>query len=330
MNDDARALLACTDPSRFGRTLLFDLDDIDLRESLAEVEVRTTTPTADRDVATVWQPADEPFATVVLTVPKSRPRLRMLLALAASLVRDDGRLILVAHKRGAGGAETDLAAIGGVERLGSKAHRRILSTRVAGAAPFLIDEWVHEASIETPDGPMPVAWLPGVFAEGHLDAGTELLLHHLPEHAERHLDIGTGCGVLGVSMAARGPGPVLGIERDVFAVEATRRTMRLNAVPGTVIWAESPTAAIGEGDALVDLAISNPPFHDGLERTTATTEQLLRDTATILTPGGELRIVANRFLPYERTLAVAFDRHELLGEDARYRVWRAWQPSSAG
>lgn len=339
MNDDVRALLACTEPSTFGQTLLFDLDDVELAEQLGAETRRTLATTrslpADdslrpRTHPSPWLPASEPFDTVVLTVPKSRSRLRMLLSLTASLTRQGGRLILVSPKRGAGAASTELGTLGTIESLGFKAHRRILSVTVREPAPFRIDDWVTEGVIETPDGPMPVAWMPGVFAEGHLDAGTALLLRHLPEHAEHHYDIGTGCGVLSVFMAKRGPGAVCGLEPDAFALHATARTMRLNDVGGEIAWGDSMIGHPDDPDDLLDLVMSNPPFHEGLERTTAATERLLREAATLLRTDGELRIVANRFLPYERVLDVAFGRHEILAEDGRYRIWRAWRPVRAG
>lgn len=254
----------------------------------------------------------------------------MLLALTTSLTRDGGRVILVSPKRGAGAASTELARLGPIDPLGFKAHRRIMSVTVRDPAEFRIDDWVTEGIVDTPDGPMPIAWMPGVFAEGHLDAGTALLLQHLPDHAEHHYDIGTGCGILGAFMAKRGPGGVCGLEPDVFAVHATGRTIQLNGVGGSIAWGDSMVGHSDDPEDRLDLVMSNPPFHEGLERTTAPTERLLHEAAALLRPDGELRIVANRFLPYERTLAVAFDRHELLGEDARYRVWRAWRPSSAG
>lgn len=325
MNDDSRALLASVDVEELGSTLLFDLADPELIEAFPQATLRTTTASRDTNPEDPppWAPAEQPFDTVVMAVPKSRARLRMLLALASSLAKEGSRLILVANNRGAGAATSDLAQVSEVEKLGSKAHRKVLSATVSGAAPFDLDSWASTDQIETPDGPMQITWLPGVFAEGHLDPGTALLLENLPPFARRVLDIGSGSGVISAFMAKRADASVVAVDNDVFAAEATRRTLALNGVKAEVLWANSLPDRPRDPDDRFDLVVSNPPFHEGLEKSTVATERLIKEAAAAMHIRGEIRIVANRFLRYDRILIEVFGSCDLLAEDAKYRIWRA-------
>ena len=68
--------------------------------------------------------------------------------------------------------------------------------------------------------------------------------------------------------------------------------------------------------------ISNPPFHEGLNQTLAITERLVASSWLRLRPGGELRLVANRHLPYAELLAAQFGHFDVLAENNRFKVYR--------
>ena len=69
--------------------------------------------------------------------------------------------------------------------------------------------------------------------------------------------------------------------------------------------------------------ISNPPFHEGLQTSLHAAEQLIRGAAKHLNVGGHLRIVANSFLPYAALLDATFGSHEVLAQNARFKVYQA-------
>ena len=72
-----------------------------------------------------------------------------------------------------------------------------------------------------------------------------------------------------------------------------------------------------------DLIISNPPFHDGLQTSLDAAHTLIRGAVKHLNSGGELRIVANAFLPYPQVLDETFGNHEVLAQTGRFKVYRA-------
>lgn len=71
------------------------------------------------------------------------------------------------------------------------------------------------------------------------------------------------------------------------------------------------------------MIISNPPFHDGMQTNLDAAQTLIRGAVRHLNSGGELRIVANAFLPYPDVLDETFGFHEVIAQTGRFKVYRA-------
>ncbi|WP_168013752.1 methyltransferase [Halomonas salinarum] len=174
---------------------------------------------------------------------------------------------------------------------------------------------------------------PGVFGHGKLDDGTRLLLETLPQalpdldagaQSEGQtgacvLDVGCGDGILSAWLARRGAS-VTAVDVNAFAVEATRRTLAANHLPGEAL--ESDVYSRLEGRRF-DTIVSNPPFHQERAIDYGPAARLIREAPAHLAPGGQLVMVANAFLPYPDLLEAAFGGFEILADDRRFRVYRA-------
>ncbi|WP_043530131.1 methyltransferase [Litchfieldella xinjiangensis] len=166
---------------------------------------------------------------------------------------------------------------------------------------------------------------PGVFGHGKLDAGTQLLLSQLPgtlpETGESILDMGCGDGILAAWLARRGAW-VTAVDVNAFAVEATRRTLTANALEGQVVAGDVYSSLAGHR---YDAVVSNPPFHQERAIDYGPAGRLIGEAPEHLVPGGQLVIVANAFLPYPDRLQAAFGNFEILADDRRFRVYRAFK-----
>jgi 16S rRNA (guanine1207-N2)-methyltransferase len=69
--------------------------------------------------------------------------------------------------------------------------------------------------------------------------------------------------------------------------------------------------------------VSNPPFHTGLAVDYSVTEAFLTGARAALNPGGQVAIVANRFIRYERFLQAHFPVVRVLAETGKFRVLQA-------
>lgn len=162
--------------------------------------------------------------------------------------------------------------------------------------------------------------LPGVFNHGQLDAGTQLLLESLPSiPAGNVLDLGCGCGVIGLSLKASNPEVHVTLT-DVDAIAL--HTARLNAMRlgiDAVIDASDGFEAIS---GTFDHIVSNPPFHQGKETDYEFARQLFSQAQKHLHPSGSLWIVANQHLPYENWATLCFHQVEPMQQQQGYKILR--------
>lgn len=269
--------------------------------------------------------------TVVVLLPKSRAELSMRLALARHLIAENGRVILVGEKKeGIAGAVRQLRQqLPQSAKVDSVRHCQVWQADgVAPSAHFQLADWMQWYSIERKGITLDVAGLPGIFSDGELDAGTAMLLDTLaaqPPVAGRALDFACGAGVIGAwwqRFQAWGSGaaePIDGVDVQFQAVTCASATYRRAGAMGQIT-ASDGLAAIKDQYQTV---VTNPPFHTGVRTDMSVTEQFLLGVSQHLVKGGELRLVANRFLPYEPLIRRHIGVARVLAEDSRFVVWSA-------
>lgn len=263
--------------------------------------------------------SDEVYDVAVVYLPKAKRRQDLLLALAASR---STRLLVVGHKRvGIKSARKRLRELGEVLSVEHGGHCQLIALELSErrAAPNL-DDWEQRFDV----GHLGLVTLPGVFCDGRLDDASALLLEHIrwPDSG-RVLDLGCGSGVLGLSAKRSRPAlEVMLADVDPLAVESARRGARLNALKTRCVESDVYSAI----DGRFDLVVTNPPFHQGVSTDYDVTRRIIAEAPAHLTPGGELWLVANHFLPWREPLEASFSSVELVHADGRFKVWRARRP----
>ncbi|MFN3714984.1 MAG: methyltransferase [Alcanivoracaceae bacterium] len=310
------------------RVLIVDADD----PAVAQLPTRTLALHSDDSSLPGRQPdwlpvLPEGTDLAIVILPKSRERLRLLLASLAGQIRAPLTVWLVgAAKGGIRGGASDLADYADtVVAEDSARHCKLFSARLR-PAPFTLDEFRRHWQYDN----LRVESLPGVFSHGRLDDGTALLLDTLlldklflnklamPSAGSCVLDIGCGAGIIS-SVLARAGISVTAVDLSATAAAATRATLAANGLSATVLAGDLYAPISGR----FDLIITNPPFHDGMHRTTAVSQQLILDAPRYLREQGRLILVANQGLPYGEWLQQAFRQVSVLAENRRFRVWQA-------
>lgn len=273
------------------------------------------------------------FETLVVFLPKARAEFEMRLAMARFLGRENARILVIGEKKeGIAGAARQLtAAVPDASKVDSARHCQVwLGHNHSGLSQFAISDYLQWSEADCSGVRVPVAGLPGVFSNGELDAGTEMLLASFTEQplqATRILDFACGAGVIGSwwqawqQQAGLEPATVDGIDVQAQAVVCARETYARNQARGEIIAADGLAPVTGQWQAVV----TNPPFHSGVKTDTSMTGQFLRDLAGHLLPGGELRMVANSFLPYETLITQYVGPVEQLARNSRFAVYRAFR-----
>lgn len=170
----------------------------------------------------------------------------------------------------------------------------------------------------------------GVFAQKQLDAGTALLLRHLPERANGGdglviADVGCGCGVLAATAARRNPkATVIAADESSLAVLSARETFAASALPPARFLRTDGLDHVAE--ASVDLVLSNPPQHQHAVTSQVLLERVLDETHRVLRAQGEVWMVANRHVNLNVALHQYFERVRIVEQDRHYMVCAAGQP----
>ncbi len=161
---------------------------------------------------------------------------------------------------------------------------------------------------------------PGVFSADAADKGSTVLIETLPgQLAGRVADLGAGWGYLARNILTRDSVTSLDlIEADHIALDCARRNV--TDPRARFIWTDATNF---RPDEPYDVVVTNPPFHTGRAGDPNLGRAFIRAAADMLTPSGQLWIVANRHLPYETTLAEVFREAREIGGDSGFKVLQA-------
>jgi 16S rRNA (guanine1207-N2)-methyltransferase len=282
------------------------------------------------------------FDQAALLIPKSRPLARRWL-LAAYLALKPGGYLYLAGPNDLGirpiikDAETIFSTSTILAYKKGNRIARLLKPLDGPAYPGGVD-WVSEPGIA------PGTWqefqfewrgtswkfysLPGVFSSDQLDDGTRLLLDQLQISADaRVLDFGCGCGVIGIIAARQGAATVDMVDVDLLAIASARKNVAAYQLSNVRCLAGDGLSPVA--DQRYTHILSNPPFHSGRSVNYRVTDEFIAGSGRLLEKGGQLTLVANRFIPYEKTLERYYRKITRLAETSRFQVLSAGSPKKS-
>lgn len=254
------------------------------------------------------------YAAALVRLPRAKAEARARLAEARAVT--EGPLIVDGQKTdGIDSVLRDIRQRAEVGEVIAKAHGKLFP--VTGGD---LSDWAaREADV---DG---FVTMPGVFSAGEADRGSRLLAEALPADLPPLVaDLGAGWGYLSrASLERRGVESLHLIEADHAALACARRNV---TDPRAVFhWTDARTFA---PDQPFDAVITNPPFHSGRAADPSLGAAFIAAARRMLARQGVLWLVANRHLPYERTLADSFREVREIGQDPGFKIFRAARPAA--
>ena len=270
-----------------------------------------------------WDVPGESADLICLAPPTDKGTARVLAEFAGAhkALKPSGAALFVMHKdQGAKRYEKRAAALFGEAKLVAKEGGWRLSRAVkrSGAAEEVIEE-IRPVSFDTAG--LALEALPGVYAAGKLDPGTALLLETLDMStllAQRVLDLGCGYGLLALKASLAGAS-VTALDDDLLAVRSTHQNAKRYGLDVRALHSDVDSEISGE---TFDAALMNPPFHVGKQVALEVPRAFLAAAHEHLRPGGELALVANKVLPYERDLE-RWASFETLATNKQFKVLKA-------
>ncbi len=239
-----------------------------------------------------------------------------LMQLLANASSGQELLIVGENRSGVRSAENLLAPYGEIAKIDGARRCGLYHFSLKNRPHFQLDEYWKTYR---PLNSFTVYSLPGVFSAHELDAGTALLLSTLDAPINgKVLDLGCGVGVIGGYIKQRNPQVAITMtDIHAMALVSAERTLAENRLQGKVVASD----VFSHIDEKFNIILSNPPFHDGIDTAYRAVETLIRQARQHLTAGGELRIVANAFLPYPNLLDEHFGTHQVLAKTGKFKVY---------
>ncbi|MBP2298546.1 methyltransferase [Azospirillum picis] len=270
--------------------------------------------------ATPW-PGEGAFDGAVLRLPRGWAGFGMALhALASRLAPGAPLWIAGGNDEGITSAPKHFdGLVGGADTRIVKRRARLLQTRRSDApARGELEDWRQTVTLALPDRVLELVSYPGLFAHGHLDAGTECLLRVLPEVAAgtRVLDFGCGAGVIARAVRERQPdAPLTLLDIDAVALHAARQN-----VPEAELVLSDGLAGLGSRERF-GLILSNPPLHRGKDEDFGMLDALVAGTKQYLKLRGSLVAVTQRTAGVGKLFRTAFGHADMLLETPQFQVW---------
>ncbi|WP_028973772.1 class I SAM-dependent methyltransferase [Spirochaeta cellobiosiphila] len=165
----------------------------------------------------------------------------------------------------------------------------------------------------------------GVFASGRIDRGTQYLLDnlHIIPYSHRVLDLACGDGILGMSYKKEHSDCTIDFaDASQFALDSTQLSLKANGLEARhLYWSSSYDAIPNENK--YDLILLNPPYHMGNSKTTQIAIQMMEESYHHLKDKGELWVIANNHLGYDRHLFRQYSHCQVKLKNNKYHILMA-------
>ena len=257
----------------------------------------------------------------ILLIPgKDKVQSLGWMALAFAHMNPGATLMMACENRyGARSYESALKKLAGSITSSSKSKCRFMSAKKTDALDEqLLNDWRKDAEprrMETHG-----LWAqPGLFSWKSADAGSTLLLEHLPELAGEGMDLCAGYGLLTADILERSPNVTRAhlVEAEGLALMCAEKSMQKY---GQKIQLHHLDAIEEKLPDQLDWVVCNPPFHTGQSRDVDLGKQIVERACDALKKGGVLYLVANRQLPYENIIKAKMQQMEIVAVGNGFKV----------
>ncbi|MFV2002530.1 MAG: class I SAM-dependent methyltransferase [Paracoccaceae bacterium] len=253
------------------------------------------------------------YGAALIFLPRSRGEARSLIA--GALAATGGGPVLVDGQKtdGVNSILKECRARGAqISGILAKSHGRIF---VVTGGDFA--EFADPAPLHPEPGFISRA---GVFSADRVDRGSAALVAALPDNlAGKVADLGAGWGYLAHHILRRttvSECHLIEVEHDALDCARTN----INDPRARFHWADAIDFTT---ETSFDQVITNPPFHTGRDADIELGRGFIATAARLLTRRGALWLVANRHLPYEKTLSAAFGEVAEVAGDGAFKILRA-------
>lgn len=161
---------------------------------------------------------------------------------------------------------------------------------------------------------------PGIFGWQQIDKGSALLAETLTPDIVKDktvLDLGCGYGYLSIVASKLKPSSITATDNNATAVGACKKNFAMHAIHGEVILDNCAESI----DQEFDLILCNPPFHKNFATDSSLTDKFIASLHRHLKADGELRVVANTFIPFDKKASKLFSQISCIKDTPQFKVY---------
>ena len=166
---------------------------------------------------------------------------------------------------------------------------------------------------------------PNLFAFGRLDPGAAFMLSNFPrvKNAGTVVDLACGDGIFALKAALLWKdAQIICTDESYLALKSAQESFEENGLKGRAEFLLNDSLE-GFEEASADVILCNPPFHMSRSVTTSAAIKMFRDSFKSLKKGGELFIVANSHLGYDKALGKIFGKVNVVRNSKKFIIIRA-------
>lgn len=172
---------------------------------------------------------------------------------------------------------------------------------------------------------------PNLFSSDKVDIGSRFLLDNLefltlPKTVNNIVDVAAGNGILGILLQKRLTNCHLWLSDISFsAYKSAEKLIELNNIPRDTISFTLDHSLVAFPDDFAELIVINPPFHNHHKISMDTALDMLFTSYRVLKRNGQLLVIANRHLGYQKHLKKYFKRVEIIRENSKFSLLMAYK-----
>jgi len=260
------------------------------------------------------------YDLILLLPAKNKQQTLGWMAEVMSRLSKNGILMFAcANAHGAKSYESALKKLAGNVSSHSKSKCRLCSARKSpDFDTSLAARWLKETRPKTVESHGLIA-CPGLFSWGHADTGSSLLIKQLPVLCGTGMDLCCGYGLLTKNILRQSTNikQIHLLDADWLALDCARQNTA--AWQDIVQW-HWKDAMHDSLPKQLDWVVCNPPFHSNQSRDVELGQSIVLHACQSLKRGGQLYLVANRKLPYEKLLRSKLRQCQMLIEADGFKV----------
>ena len=267
------------------------------------------------------------YDTVLLLATKNQRETENLLARSFMALRDNGFLVMVADNKSGGTRLKKMFEKLGFSNIAEAAKNK---ARVVWAQKTAVNKVFLEQCLSL-DRPREIAEglrsRLGLYGWDKIDKGSQILVSHLPADLKgKGADFGCGYGYLSRAVLAKNKKikALDYIDADFRALEMCAHNTQGFELEKRGFWLDL-TNETPELRPYYDWIVMNPPFHEGKKTDSDIGAAFIKKASRYLRKKGQLWMVANNHLPYERVLESCFFNFRSIDQGQGFKVFCAYK-----